>query len=1142
MKTHLPFTALLLFPALAAPLFAGDENQVEIAKQGGFVPKIANASDEGQNAIQKFSIAAGLQARLWAAEPLLANPVAFATDEKGRWYVSETFRLHAGVSDIRAHMNWLQDELASKTLDSFLAILKGDAKVDLEKNGQNSERVQLVWDSKGTGKADSSRIFAEGFNAPLDGIAAGILARKGSVYLTSIPDLWLLKDTKDAKTADHRQSLARGFGIRTGFLGHDLHGLRMGPDGRLYFTVGDRGGNAKGHDGSTAYNPETGAVYRCEPDGTGLELFAIGLRNPQELAFDQYGNLFTGDNNSDASDPARWVYVLPGSDSGWRIGWQFLGQPVPRGPWLGERLCYPAWKGQPAYHLPPVAVLGNGPSGLTYHPGTGLGDTWKEHFFLANFSGSTNRSGIFAVTVSPQGAGFRMSEPQKPVWDMLPTDVEFGVDGSLYVLDWVQGWGMNGKGRIYAFSHEKGQTALEKETQKLIGEGMEKRDVAELSRLLAHADMRIRQEAQFELAARKQTGALRNAAQKGATLQARLHGIWGLGQLARKDAGAAESFAALLRDADPEVRAQAAKTARELPKAALEKGPLYEALMAALEDSSERVRAFAAITLGKAAQSRTIEPLLAVLRKDQTNDPVLRHAVAIGLANSALPSAPFVNGNALAPEAAGSESGIRQLSAAARKDAEPRVRIGAVVALRRLRSPELAAFLTDSDPLVVAEAVRAIHDEHIDSALPAVAALANRMDEWLQLPAGTREEPGPRDGLVRRVLNANYRVGGTEQIRALLGAAGREDLAESLRQEVFQGLTQWEKPFAVDRVTGLYRPLPERNPRAIIEPLEAALGSLLQSASASAQIATLKLAASLKLPPSALKLRELLANTQAAPAVRAEALHTMAALQDPETSAAIQTAAGDKAEPVRKEALRLQLELKLPGALQVVSAILEKGSLGEKQNALTALAHVEDPAAAALAEGQMDQLLQGKLRPELELEVLEAANRFPALRTKLDAHAAALPAGNEMAPYRFALQGGNASEGKKVFYEKAEAMCMRCHKIKKDGAEVGPELTGIGARQTREYLLESIVNPNAKIAEGFDSLLVTLTDGSIQAGIRRAESEAELQIMPPTGKLARIPKARIKSVEKGPSGMPPLAAVLSKRELRDLIEFLASQR
>jgi putative heme-binding domain-containing protein len=84
------------------------------------------------------------------------------------------------------------------------------------------------------------------------------------------------------------------------------------------------------------------------------------------------------------------------------------------------------------------------------------------------------------------------------------------------------------------------------------------------------------------------------------------------------------------------------------------------------------------------------------------------------------------------------------------------------------------------------------------------------------------------------------------------------------------------------------------------------------------------------------------------------------------------------------------------------------------------------------------------------------------------------------------------------------------------------------------------VEPNAKIAQGFESVVVTLTDGSIHAGILKSDSAEELSLMPPTGTLEKLEKSRIKTRESGPSGMPPLAAVLSKREIRDLVEYLAS--
>ena len=65
-----------------------------------------------------------MQVSLFAAEPLLANPVAFCIDEQGRFYVAETFRQGKGVEDNRGHMDWLHDDLAAETIEDRLAYFR----------------------------------------------------------------------------------------------------------------------------------------------------------------------------------------------------------------------------------------------------------------------------------------------------------------------------------------------------------------------------------------------------------------------------------------------------------------------------------------------------------------------------------------------------------------------------------------------------------------------------------------------------------------------------------------------------------------------------------------------------------------------------------------------------------------------------------------------------------------------------------------------------------------------------------------------------------------------------------------------------------------------------------------------------------
>src|SRR5262245_370526 len=533
-------------------------------------PKIAAASDEGQRALAGFQVPAGLKGELWAAEPLLANPVAFCLDNRGRVFVCESFRQERGIEDNRKHGHWLDDDLAAQTVGDRLAYIQkhlGDKAQDYTKY---DDRIRLLEDGDGDGKADKATIFADRFNNIVDGTAAGVLFRDNRLYLTCIPHLWLLKDEDGDGKAEVRQSLSEGYGVRFAFRGHDMHGLTVGPDGRLYFSIGDRGLNVMQGERHLV-NPESGAVLRCELDGSNLELVATGLRNPQELAFDDFGNLFTGDNNSDSGDQARWVHVVQGGDSGWRMAYQYLSD---RGPFNREKIWRPydpvahAVRGvpeQPAYIVPPIANFASGPSGLAFYPGTGLPEHFKNRFLLVDFRGGPANSGVRSLRVKPRGATFELADAEETIWRVLATDVAFGPDGAIYLSDWVNGWNGEGKGRIYRFTAtDPAVQAAAADTQKLLAEGFGQRPRDELAKLLAHGDRRVRQEAQFALVARTASAELISVARQHDSQLARLHAIWGLGQLQRRGGDIARTILPLLDDADAEVRAQAAKIAGEV--------------------------------------------------------------------------------------------------------------------------------------------------------------------------------------------------------------------------------------------------------------------------------------------------------------------------------------------------------------------------------------------------------------------------------------------------------------------------------------------------------------------------------------------------------------------------------------------------
>jgi quinoprotein glucose dehydrogenase len=148
-----------------------------------------------------------------------------------------------------------------------------------------------------------------------------------------------------------------------------------------------------------------------------------------------------------------------------------------------------------------------------------------------------------------------------------------------------------------------------------------------------------------------------------------------------------------------------------------------------------------------------------------------------------------------------------------------------------------------------------------------------------------------------------------------------------------------------------------------------------------------------------------------------------------------------------------------------------------------------------------------------------------------------------LGPYQACLYGGAAKEGRKVFYQKPEAQCVRCHKINGQGGEVGPNLSHIGSQKDRNYLLESIVLPNAKIAQGFDSVTVVLQDGDVQAGVLKSETPDELILNSADNGLVTIKKSNIKTRRAALSPMPEgMGKILSNEDLRNLVEFLSSRQ
>ncbi len=1105
--------------ALATAFLAGSLAAAEPAQEqspvdtGLTADPLPDGTQEALRRMATFRVPKGLQIELFAAEPMLGNVVALCLDEQNRVYLAEEYRFNRGTEENRTRPFFLEDDLQLKTVDDRLAMYRKHAdrfEGGMEWFSKWTDQVRRLEDQDGDGRAERSTVFATGFNHPLDGLAAGLIARDGDVWFTCIPHLWRLRDTDGDGKAEERESLLYGFGVNAAFLGHDLHGLAWGPDGRLYFSVGDRGFHVRTKEGDVVSDPRRGAVFRCNPDGTGLEVVHRGLRNPQELAFDQFGNLFAADNNCDKGDHSRLVHVVEGGDSGWNMAYQTIEAPYLTGPWHAEQMWHLATDDQPAWILPPIGKLGAGPSGFTFTSGISLPPRYRNSFFLCNYTGN---GGVEAFRLRAKGASYEMHDEHDFLKPISATDVDFGYDGKMYVSDFVKlVWnGGSAGGRVYTvFDPEGLKEPAVRQMEELFRTGFKERSIDELAGLLSHPDMRVRLRAQFTLAERGEAAiaAFTRIARSGNDLLPRLHAIWGLGQLGGKHPQVFAELQPLLEDSDPEIRGQVARLLGDHRVR-----DVAPRLLQLLKDSSPRVRFLACMALGKVGSSDAIPPILELVRSDEGKDRYLRHAAVTALT--------WIDDREAVQKHAGDES-----------DA---VRMVVLLVQRRWQDPRIAQFLNDRELRLVTEAARAIHDLPLAELMPELAGLISRLE--------TTGQSGP-DALLRRVIDANFRIGGAEQAEQLARFAASPLHSATMRGEALTALSLWSQPPPRDRVIGYWRPLEKRDGAPARDALERSLPAILASAPAELQTQVAELINDLKLKADEDTFAMWVQDESRTAATRVAALRILGARKSAKFAAALEAGLASDDPGLRAGTLNLLGTTDPDRALPLLESVLadRQAPLRERQAAVATLAAMEHSAADRLLEQWGRKLAKGNVGPALHLdltEALEARNseEMAASLAKFRSQQSDSPLGD----FTVCRSGGDAESGAAIFRGHRLAQCIRCHKVRDEGGKAGPDLTEIARRHPenlREYVVESLLYPDAKIARGFGSVALVLTSGKVVAGILRAETDQSVTLEIEEGKTIEVPVADIDDRSQPKSAMPSVRKALTKRELRDLVEFL----
>ena len=1047
---------------------------------------------------ESFPAANGLTRTLIAEQPLLKNPVSVSVDVDGTIYVTETARRKEADLDIREFVkfDWVPRDVSHTSIEDKRAFFqkqldgknafKGtslkdqnkDGKIDVKDLTAISEKIIRLTDKDGDGAYDTSNVFAEGFNTEVTGIAAGVLAWRGDVYTTIAPDVWKLRDTTGDGKADQRESLAHGFGIHIAYAGHDMHGLILGPDGKLYWSIGDKGTNVIDKNGKNHYAPHEGAVLRCYPDGSGFEIFARGLRNPQEIAFDKYGDLFSVDNDSDQKgERERFLHITEGSDTGWRNYYQYRGSAY--NPWMAESIWEPSGKHQPAYITPTSGNYSDGPSGFAYNPGTALNAKYADAFFVTEFPKGNLRS----FKVKPKGATFEMTDEHVVLSGPMNVGINFGPDGALYSADWAGGYPLNEKGAVWKLDDPKeAGSEIRKEVATMLKAGTKDIPTADLVKLLSHPAMRIRLDAQWELAERKAKAELiATASSDESDTLSIIHALWGLAQMKSFDI---ELYEKLSKSKDSELRAQALRYAAESGVLAL------EGLKELIKDESPRVRYFAAMfvwkshLISKTCLSMQInEALLEMLAENNNQDAYLRHAGVLALTSF---DQPFLQ------------------MAATHKS--PAVRLAAAVAFRRLSSPLAAELLSDPDPKVVAEAAHAIFDDPpITAAYPALAELI-RKNPFATIPAA------------RRSIAANRYLADAESAARLANYAADESVEPSLRIAALEALASWTQASELNPVDGRHDPLKPADSalaKAAYQPHAAVLWHHRDKAISKAAAAVSK---NLGIVSDPEEMEKDILNPKADLATRLRGLDSLAASREKADRAALEKilpeVLKDKSAPLRTRAAALLAEM--------------------NPAAFTAYAEAALARSTDIPERQQAVRLLGKIKPDALKPLLEKAAGHPTLLIELSEVFPEV----KLDPKTASLTGGDAELGEIVFNENLAAQCVACHRIGKEGSEVGPPLTEIG-KKGREHILESLIAPQAKVAIGYGIVTLINKDGTSVTGVLMERGENHIVLKNPDGTETRHSLSQMANLKPPVSTMPPMGEILTPRQLRDLVEYLS---
>lgn len=476
-----------------------------------------------------------------------------------------------------------QRQEATAPIDAIYVASDEQGSLGTEKDGG---KVLRCVDDDGDGVMDEVTTFCR-----VDHVR-GVFYRAGAVWVSHPPYLSVLHDDDGDGVADRSRRLVRGLTsemVNTRGGDHTTNGVRMGVDGWLYIGSGDYGTpKAEGIDGSKVVL-RGGGILRVRPDGTELELFASGLRNPFDIAIDPQLNLFTRDNTNDGG--------------GWDTRVSQLFQSAEYG--------YPRLFANFSDEImPTLGVFGNG-------GGTGSlyieDESWPDRFNHSLFTGDWGRSGVFHHPLRVDGATFRLT--QEPFASVSrATGMDLDANGNLYVASW-----RSGEASVYVGPHVGFVTRLNpKKSAPREFPNLPDASVHDLVELLRSPNAVARFHAQGELLKRGNSavGALsRVCTNHGFPLNGRIAALFALKQI--QGIKSHEFIKSITVDATIREFAIRALTDRKTQLDGLE----ASYFVTFLSDESPRVRAQTLIALGRLGDASIADMIIPLAAQSSEDRP-----------------------------------------------------------------------------------------------------------------------------------------------------------------------------------------------------------------------------------------------------------------------------------------------------------------------------------------------------------------------------------------------------------------------------------------------------------------------------------------------------------------------------------------